>query len=408
MRILAVAPYLPYDDIRHAGGLYLLRHLHQLALDGNDVSLIVPGTPEQLAHLHAAPAWLDVVAGPHVLQGRTRARVVSDAIYRRTMNVPPSPSAESLRSVTAAGLVRRARDADLVELHWAEYARFASVLRRAGVSTAIAVVEHDVDLYAAHARVRRFSTGYRRLLGTLTAPLVRRLEVRGLARADVVLVFKRADEALIRQAGVRTRVHVIEPWLEHPEDDRQREPATVLFTGALWRRENEDGAVWFLQEVWPLVIRDAPEATFWLVGAEPTAYLRELADATPGVEVIADVPDLLPFYLTASLFVAPLFVPGGLKFKVPQAMVCGLPVVATTVAAEGVLDLAPPNTLLTVTNDPVEMAASITAAVNDPQRASLVGQAAQQWSQQYYSFPHSIRRLLEVYTSLAGSRRRPP
>jgi hypothetical protein len=51
------------------------------------------------------------------------------------MNVPPSPSAESLRSVTAAGLVRRARDADLVELHWAEYARFASVLRRAGVST---------------------------------------------------------------------------------------------------------------------------------------------------------------------------------------------------------------------------------------------------------------------------------
>jgi hypothetical protein len=43
VRILAVAPYLPYDDIRHAGGLYLLRHLHQLALEGNDVSLIVPG-----------------------------------------------------------------------------------------------------------------------------------------------------------------------------------------------------------------------------------------------------------------------------------------------------------------------------------------------------------------------------
>ena len=48
-----------------------------------------------------------------------------------------------------------------------------------------------------------------------------------------------------------------------------------------------------------------------------------------------EVPELLPYYESASVFVAPLFVRGGLKFKVPQAMLCGLPVVATHVA-EGI------------------------------------------------------------------------
>lgn len=405
MNILVAAPYLPYEGIPHAGGSYLLRHLEGLIRAGHRVALIVPGTPEQRANAPLAPEWLTVILGPDVLAGRTRSRWLRDAAYRRAMNSPPAPNAESLRSVVNAGLIERARSADVVELHWAEYARFASVLRRAAVSTPIAVIEHDVDLEAGSQRVRANANGYRRVLGLLTAPLTRQKERRGLMEADVVLVFKQADEDVLRKAGIATHVHVIDPWLDEPDSAAgERRARSVLFTGALWRRENEDGVVWFLEHVWPLVRAEVPDATFTVAGAAPTDRLRAAAGA-PGVDVVADVPDLLPYYRTASAFVAPLFVRGGLKFKVPQAMICGLPVVASTAAAEGVVGVAPAGCLWGVMDDPQEMASSLIGALTEPERAARVGAEAAEWCREFYSFPRSIDRLLAIYSGLAGRQR---
>lgn len=402
MKILAAAPYVPHQGIRHAGGAYLLHHLEELTRLGSSITLVVPGTPQQLALLPKAPEWLDVVAGPPVLAGRTRLRRGRDAVYRRAMTSPPAPSAESLRSVLGAGLVDRSRRADLVELHWAEYARFASVLRRAQVASPICVIEHDVDLDAAARQAQDHATGYRRRLGLLTAPLARHVERRGLADADLIAVFKSADAELIRRAGVRTPVQVIDPWLEEPVGpEPARDPRAVLFTGALWRRENEDGLLWLLERVWPLVTTGASGATLLIVGARATERLREVAGATDGVELVGEVPDLLPYYRRASVFVAPLFVPGGLKFKVPQAMICALPVVATTVAVEGVAEVAPPDALWAVTDDPADMAAALVAALTQRAAASEVGQTAERWCRSFYSFPRSMARLGEAYAALA-------
>ncbi|MDQ1493856.1 MAG: hypothetical protein QOG69_339 [Actinomycetota bacterium] len=408
MRILSVAPYVPYAGIPHAGGSYLLRHLQEMSASGNDVALLVPGIPEQLAHVADAPDWLELVMGPHVIEGRTLVRRLRDAVYRRAMNSPPAPTAESIRSVVSAGLIQLSREADVVELHWAEYARFASILRRAGIRKPIAIVEHDVELHLAAERIRAHTRGYRRTLALLTAPLARHKERRGLIDADLVLCFKSADEQTLRAAGVGTAVQVIDPWLDEPHSEADgRLPRSVLFAGALWRPENEDAVVWFLQNVWPQVNSAVPAATFAVVGAQPTDRLRQVAREYDGVEVIADVADLVPYYQRASLFVAPLFAPGGLKFKVPQAMLCGLPVVATTVAAEGIVGVAPPDALWKVTDDASEMAASIIMALDEPAQAAAVGLAAQAWCVEFYSFSGSIARLLDSYRDLAAQRSSP-
>ncbi|MGI3782249.1 MAG: glycosyltransferase [Janthinobacterium lividum] len=403
MKILSVAPHVPHDGIPHAGGAYLLHHLEELVRRGHEVTLLAPGTPTQLAAAPLAPAWLDVVVGPDVRLPRSRARVLHDAVYRRVMTAPPAPTAESIRSVLTAGLVVRAAAADLVELHWADYARFALALRRAGVRTPICVLEHDVDLNAGGRRVRMHAVGYRRWLGLLSAPLRRGLERRGLETADLVAVFKPADEEVIRRAGVGTPVQVIDPWLDPPSAlHAPRTPGLVLFAGALWRRENEEALVWFLEQVWPRVSATSPSAQLQLVGAGPTPRLEAAARSTAAVELVGEVPDLVPYYEAASVFVAPLLTPGGLKFKVPQAMLCGLPVVATTVATEGVTEVAPPDALWAVVDDPVDFAKAVAAAVADPRRAAEVGRAAERWSRGFYAFSRSIARLTETYGRLVG------
>jgi hypothetical protein len=80
------------------------------------------------------------------------------------------------------------------------------------------IVEHDIELETASQRARDHANGYRRWLGTLTATFVRERERRGPVDADIVLVFKPADELIIRRAGITTPVRLIEPWLDEPTD----------------------------------------------------------------------------------------------------------------------------------------------------------------------------------------------
>lgn len=404
MRVLAVAPYVPFDGVPHAGGEYLLRHLQAIARD-HELTLLVPGSPEAIQHAERTPAWLDLVLGPMDLKGRSIQRRLRDAAYRRIMASPPAPTAESLRAVLDAGLIELAHDADVVELHWPEYARFASTLRRRGIDTPISVLEYDVDLYAIARRVRRYSRGYRRVLGLLSSPLSRRIERRGLADADLVLLFKPEDEATLRRAGVATSVRVIDPWLDEPQEPApDRQPRSLVFAGAMWRDENDEGAKWFLDHVWGPVRSVVPDAQFTIAGAGPTDELIARAATSEGVVVTGEVPDLLPYYQRGTLFVAPLFVGGGLKFKIPQAMLCGTPVVATRCAAQGIVDVAPPDVFWAIADDAETMIEAIVEACHQPDRAAAVAETAEAWCRARFSFRASIAAVLADYEAVRERR----
>ena len=402
MRVQVVAPHAPHPGVLHAGGAYLLGHLGIVA-EQHDVHLLAPDRPGTREEAALAPPWLTVTLAPGVDAGPGGPQWHADRVLRRLRG--PAPPPQTLRGLRAAGLVNRARDADLVELHWPEYAYLALLLRRARVRTPLVVFAHDVDSQAGASRVRAYGDGVDRAAELILRRHNLRQERRALEAADLVVAFKASDGDLLRRLGVRTPVHVTEPWLAAPSGaTAERVPSSLLFTGAMWRRENEDGVRWFLEHVWPQVRHALPDATFTVAGAGPTERLRQAAAQAGGVTVTGEVEDLEPYYLQASLFVAPLFVGGGLKFKVPQAMLYDLPVVATTVAAEGVVEEAPPGAFLFVGDDSAAMGAAVVKALTDPVRAAVVGAAAGSWSAQHYSFRRSAEALMRKYGALVGAR----
>ncbi len=382
--MLSVAPHVPYPGVPHAGGDFLLRHLLRLAQTCR-VTLLVPAPDGVRDQLLRVPDALDLVAAPPYRPPAWTPAWLADRVNLRLHDVPPAPHPEHLRGLLHAGLVERARAADVVELHWADYARLAPVLRQAGVSTPIVVVEYDVDAEVVPRRLRALPWGRRRLLGELLLPGYRRREVRGLQAADLVLVFKQEDAELVGGLGVATEVVVLDPWLEVPDGPPgPRAAPEVLFTGAMWRRENGEGALWLLERVWPAVRAALPDARLVLAGAGPTPQLLVAAVAAGGVEVTGEVPELGPFYERAQVFVAPLLTGGGLKFKVPQAMVHALPVVATSVAAEGVVGQAPPGTFWAVSDDPSELSRALLDALTHPEDAAACGRRAADWAGERY------------------------
>jgi glycosyltransferase involved in cell wall biosynthesis len=111
------------------------------------------------------------------------------------------------------------------------------------------------------------------------------------------------------------------------------EPAVVM-TGSFQYGPNVDGAVWFCDQVLPLVQAAVPEATLDLVGHAPRAEVRALA-GRPGVSLHPDVPAMAPWLARARVCVVPLRIGTGTRLKALEAMAAGRPVVGSSVGLEG-------------------------------------------------------------------------
>jgi len=115
----------------------------------------------------------------------------------------------------------------------------------------------------------------------------------------------------------------------------QNEAPVFLFTGVMDYKPNVDAVVWFVEKVWSAIITKYPKAKFIIAGMKPSAQVKELEKLT-GIDVTGFVDDILPYYHRSDYFVAPFRIARGVQNKVLQAFACGLPVISTTMGAEGI------------------------------------------------------------------------
>jgi len=169
-----------------------------------------------------------------------------------------------------------------------------------------------------------------------------------------------------------------------PEVPRVKPPAEpeVLFVGALWRPENEDAALWLLRDIWPEVRARVPGARLTIAGSGPTPALASEARGRPDVDVPGYTESLAPFYQRASVVVSPMRLGAGVKLKSVVAMLWGVPVVATSVGAEGVEG---PDVFAAVEDRSSCLAKAIIDVLMDPESAQDVSSRAHAWARQTYS-----------------------
>ncbi len=176
-----------------------------------------------------------------------------------------------------------------------------------------------------------------RSLGQLEeASRFERLERIYLPLLDRVIACSRDDADRLADLH-RLRATVVVPnAIRPPAPASGRLPAhhDLVFVGNLSYGPNADGARWLCEEVLPLL--DGP--TVALVGSRPGPDVLELA-ADRRVTVASDVPDVAPWYRSASVAVVPIRAGGGTRIKVLEAFAHRRPVVATTAGARG-LELA--------------------------------------------------------------------
>ncbi len=132
----------------------------------------------------------------------------------------------------------------------------------------------------------------------------------------------------------------------------------VLFVGHLGYRPNLRAALRLAKTILPRLRREDSSARLMIAGRAPARRLRTAVEGMEGTTLIADPPDLSPIYAQAAMAMIPLTEGGGTRIKVLEAMACGLPVIATAKAVEG-LELTPDRHFLLAETDADFVAAAL-------------------------------------------------
>ena len=106
-----------------------------------------------------------------------------------------------------------------------------------------------------------------------------------------------------------------------------------LFIGGFQHRPNIDAVLFFIKEIYPLVRDRLPDAKFYIIGDKAPPEI--VAMASDRIIVAGLQRDVSSFFESVRLSVSPLRFGAGIKGKINQSMAFGVPVVATSIAVEG-------------------------------------------------------------------------
>ncbi len=175
--------------------------------------------------------------------------------------------------------------------------------------------------------------------------------------------------------------------------------AALVFTGAMDYWPNIEAVQWFAEHVLPRLRARSPQLHFFIVGARPSARVKELA-RLPGVHVTGSVPDVRPYLAHAAVAVAPLRIARGVQNKVLEAMAMQKIVVASPQAVEGLSAL--PGVELLVAGDADQFVLHLTRLLAvRPQRS--MGLAARARVLADYDWTNNLARLGTILGARAGA-----
>ena len=172
-------------------------------------------------------------------------------------------------------------------------------------------------------------------------------------------------------------------------------PFTIGFLGSMDWMPNIDAVEYFVAEILPLVRRDMAKTRLKIIGRNPTAGIRALAHGGEGrIEVTGTVEDVRPHVRECHVIVVPLRAGGGTRIKIFEAMAMGVPVVSTTIGAEGLPVTHGEDILLA--DDSVSFAEALKSVARDPVQAVAIAAQAREKVERDHSWASATKKFMNL------------
>lgn len=306
--ILIIDHYVPEPD-RDAGSRTMATFIEQLLATGRVVKF-----------------WPD---------NRHRSPGYTDQLLRKGVEVLYGQGDETFES----WIIENGTDIDEVLLSRPHIAPPYIPLLREYSKAVLAYYGHDLH----HARMMLEAEKLNDERKVLAAAAMRDQEISVWRSVDVVLYPSEDEAREVLRLSPGINAMAVSPYAFEP---RAAEELTaegrrgIIFVAGFAHAPNVDAALWFCEKVYPLIRQRIPDIALSLVGSNPTDRVKALAGDSVEVTGFVSDAELADRYAAARVAVAPLHYGAGVKLKVVEALQQGVPMVTTSVGAQGLTGLA--------------------------------------------------------------------
>lgn len=329
-RALYVSAFLPDKSAPHAGGQAAYQNRLDLERAGYEVTILVCTTKGEEALSNEIRTTVFRQTRRTALAG-----YLSNLLAGRTAGFLAWPVLDTRANIAFESRLQQELEQGGYEIVFADFTQVLPPILRAldGLRNRprLRCCVHDLHIQ----RMLRSSSIFKRVL---TGPVIR-LERTLLRDVDEVVTLSDKDRSLAAQLYDLPYVSVrpwTPPWWTHKVDRKLGHSHTgeLLFFANFTRSENAEAVDWLLKQAWPSIHRAIPGAKLVLGGAGSDQI--HLSSALKNVHRVGFLENPGSLFESCALAIAPLAQGAGVKFKVLEALACGVTVVGTSVALEGI------------------------------------------------------------------------
>lgn len=299
----------------------------------------------------------------------------------------------ALREMVSAGSF------DIIHCEGLVFALYLDEIRQL-TSAPVVLRAHNLEHRIREMMADRELSPFRRFYLSNLSRRLKRLEMNAAKRFDALVPISGPDRDWFSRSAKGKPVYLCETgaeeasWFPEPEGVAPR----VGFIGSMNWQPNIDGIRWFIESVWPLVLKEIPEAVLRLAGRDIDAVQYSLPQGR-NISCVGEPDDARSFIASNNVMIAPLFAGSGLRIKIIETMSAGRPVVATPVAAEGIETSA--GEAMTIATDPGAFSSALVRYLRNPDLRFSSGKAAVELVKDMYDNRTLTAGLLEFYRKIA-------
>jgi glycosyltransferase involved in cell wall biosynthesis len=293
---------------------------------------------------------------------------------------------------------------DAVQMETSNLFSYLDIIRQAPGNPAVVLDWHNIDSELMSRYASETANLGKKLIARRTASLLLRLERKLMRVCDAHTVVSEVDRAKLLQHNPGASVTVVPNGVNSAAFATSLPDApgnTLLFVGSMDYHANADAVTSFTQNAWPTISKKFPSLKFVIVGRSPGREVRMLASEK--IHVTGTVNDVRPFYANALAVIVPLRVGGGTRLKILEAMAAGVPVISTTIGAEGIL--ARHGQEIFLADSTQQIIDALEFLLRNPVLWRNMAEAARLLASKHYDWASIGDRLHNVYSDLIASRR---
>ena len=222
---------------------------------------------------------------------------------------------------------------DIIILQWTQIVLLVSKIKSLFPNSKVISIEEDVVFLGFQRKMELETSQKPRNYWRRRFDKLKELEIQALNKSDLVVFNNKKDQALAEREGHKTKSFVWSPFFQSMISNKREKPNhDILFYGAMSRPENWKSAIWFIQNVMPLL--DDLDIRFIIAGNRPDKELRKYESER--VVLLGFVEDISQVFTNSMCLVAPLVLGAGVKIKIIEGISAGIPVLTNSIGIEGI------------------------------------------------------------------------